>query len=405
MRTSDLRGRLLPQGGVPRSKLPEVGTTIFTVMSALAEEHGAINLSQGFPDFDPDPMLVERVAHWMRAGKNQYPPMAGVLALREAIARKIERSLDLVVDPLEEVTVTAGATQALFSAIHALVHPGDEVILFEPAYDSYAPAVRLAGGVVRFVPLVPPSFEPDWEVFDRQFSTKTRLVVVNTPHNPTGSVWRRETWAALAARIAASDCWVLSDEVYEHIVFNGVSHESVLTQPELAGRALAVFSFGKTFHITGWKIGYVVGNGALMREFRRVHQFDVFTVSHAEQWALADYLSEPRHYETLAPFYQAKRDRLRRWLMEAGFDLLPSAGTYFQLASHPAYRELSDTTFVRWLTEAVGVAAIPVSVFYHDRRDDHLIRFCFAKRDETLDEAGRRLVAVCGRGNKAERGR
>ena len=384
----------------PRSKLPEVGTTIFTVMSALAQAHGAINLSQGFPDFDPDPALLERVAYWMGAGKNQYPPMAGVPALREAIAAKLARCYGLSVDPESEITVTAGATQALFSAIHALVHPGDEVILFEPAYDSYAPAVRLAGGVVRYVPLLPPTYTPDWGTFDRCFSMRTRLVVVNTPHNPTGAIWREADWAALAERLDGSDAMVLADEVYEHIVFDGARHESVLRQPGLAGRALAVFSFGKTFHVTGWKIGYVVGAAPLMAEFRRVHQFDVFTVSHAEQWALADYLAEPAHYEGLAAFYQQKRDRLREWLTKAGFSLLPAQGTYFQLAAHPEYRALRDTEFVRWLTETVGVAAIPVSAFYHDHRDDGVIRFCFAKRDETLDAAGQRLVAGCGRKGK-----
>lgn len=384
----------------PRSKLPEVGTTIFTVMSALAQAHGAINLSQGFPDFDPDPALLERVAHWLGAGKNQYPPMAGVPALREAIAAKLARCYGLAVDPETEITVTAGATQALFSAIHALVHPGDEVILFEPAYDSYAPAVRLAGGMVRYVPLLPPTYTPDWGTFDRCFSARTGLVVVNTPHNPTGAIWREADWAALAERLDGSDAMVLADEVYEHIVFDGERHESVLRQPGLAGRALAVFSFGKTFHVTGWKIGYVVGAAPLMAEFRRVHQFDVFTVSHAEQWALADYLAEPAHYEGLAAFYQQKRDRLRGWLTQAGFSLLPAQGTYFQLAHHPDFRHEPDTAFVRWLTETVGVAAIPVSAFYHDHRDDGVIRFCFAKRDETLDAAGQRLVAGCGRKGK-----
>nr|WP_269461301.1 methionine aminotransferase [Hydrogenophilus thermoluteolus] len=393
-------GARLTASVTPRSKLPEVGTTIFTVMSALAQAHGAINLSQGFPDFDPDPALLERVAYWMGAGKNQYPPMAGVPALREAIAAKLARCYGLSVDPESEITVTAGATQALFSAIHALVHPGDEVILFEPAYDSYAPAVRLAGGVVRYVSLLPPTYTPDWGTFDRCFSARTRLVVVNTPHNPTGAIWREADWAALAERLDGSDAMVLADEVYEHIVFDGARHESVLRQPGLAGRALAVFSFGKTFHVTGWKIGYVVGAAPLMAEFRRVHQFDVFTVSHAEQWALADYLAEPAHYEGLAAFYQQKRDRLRGWLTQAGFTLLPAQGTYFQLAHHPDFRHEPDTAFVRWLTETVGVAAIPVSAFYHDHRDDGVIRFCFAKRDETLDAAGQRLVAGCGRKGK-----
>jgi len=376
------------------SRLPDVGTTIFTVMSRLAQACGAINLSQGFPDFSPDPALAAAVSEAIAAGYNQYPPMAGLPALREAIASKLAGEYGAHYDAESEITVTAGATQALFTAIAALVRPGDEVIVFEPAYDAYGPAVRLQGGVLRPVALCAPDWRPDWAAFKAALSPRTRLVIVNTPHNPTGSVWPQEDMQQLAALLDGSRVCVLADEVYEHMVFDGADHQSVARHPALACRAIGVSSFGKTYHVTGWKVGYVFGPAALMSEFRKVHQFNVFTVNSPAQAAFATVAGRPETWRGLAAFYQAKRDRLRAQLAGSRLRLLPCAGTYFQLVDYRAISDLPDVAFAEWLTREAGVAAIPVSVFSREPRSEGFVRLCFAKQDATLDAAAARLAAL-----------
>ena len=377
------------------SRLPNVGTTIFTVMSKLAQDCGAINLSQGFPDFSAEDVLFERVGHWMRAGHNQYAPMAGVPALRVAIAAKVWALYGTDYDPEREITVTAGATQALFTAVTALVHPGDEVIVFEPVYDSYVPAIELAGGVVRRARLAAPDYRPDWAAVRTLVSPWTRMIMINTPHNPSGTVWSADDLRELAALTRDTGIVVVADEVYEHIVFDGLRHESVARYPELAARSVIVSSFGKTYHVTGWKVGYVLAPHELMAEFRKVHQFNVFTVNTPVQLALADYMVDTSRYLDLAGFYQAKRDAFRAGLAHTGFELLPCTGTYFQTARYAAISDAPDTEFVQWLTREVGVAAIPLSAFFGDGRDEKVIRFCFAKRDETLAAAFERLGRFC----------
>lgn len=377
------------------SRLPAVGTTIFTVMSRLAQECGAINLSQGFPDFSAEDVLFERVSHWMRAGHNQYAPMAGVPALREAIAAKVAALYGTSYDPETEITVTAGATQALFTAVAALVHPGDEVIVFEPVYDSYVPSIELAGGVVKRARLSAPDYRPDWAAVRALVSPKTRMIMINTPHNPSGTVWSPDDMRALCDLVRGTGIIVVADEVYEHIVFDGRRHESAALYPELAERSVIVSSFGKTYHVTGWKVGYVLAPQALMAEFRKVHQFNVFTVNTPVQLALADYMMDASRHLGLAAFYQAKRDFFRAGLTGTGFELLPCTGTYFQTVRYGAISDAPDTDFVQWLTREVGVAAIPLSAFFGDGRDERVIRFCFAKRDETLEAAFERLRRFC----------
>ena len=381
------------------SRLPDVGTTIFTVMSRLASEHGAINLSQGFPDFSPPALLLERMNHHMAAGANQYPPMAGVLPLREAIAEKLARLYGAHYDVETEITVTAGATQALFTAITACVRPGDEVIVFAPVYDSYLPAITLQGGTARVINLAPPAFRPDWQAVKAAITPRTRMIILNTPHNPTGATLTAEDMAALAALVRDTDIVLLGDEVYEHIVFaDGPTqgrHVSLACTSELRERSFVVSSFGKTYHITGWKIAYCAAPAALTAEFRKVHQFNVFTVHHPSQLALADFMrAEPGFALGLADFYRQKRDFFRAQLQGSRFELLPSAGTYFQLARYGAISDLPDTEFARWLTIEKGVAVIPVSAFMPDGRQDGLIRFCFAKNESTLAAAGEKLRAV-----------
>lgn len=377
------------------SRLPAVGTTIFTIMSRLAQECGAINLSQGFPDFSAEDVLFERVAHWMRAGHNQYAPMAGVPALRAAIAAKVEALYGAAYDPEHEVTVTAGATQALFTAVAALVHPGDEVIVFEPVYDSYVPAIELQGGVVRRACLSAPDYRPDWQAVRALVTPRTRMIMINTPHNPTGTVWTAADLAELAAITRGTGIVVVADEVYEHIVFDGQLHQSVARVPELADRSVIVSSFGKTYHVTGWKVGYVLAPRELMAEFRKVHQFNVFTVNTPVQLALADYMGDASRHLGLAAFYQGKRDFFRAGLAATRFELLPCAGTYFQTVRYAAISDQADTAFVDWLTREVGVAAIPLSAFFGDGRDERVIRFCFAKREDTLAAAFERLQRFC----------
>ncbi len=390
------------------SKLPDVGTTIFTVMSRLAVEHQAVNLGQGFPDFDPDPALCERVTAAMAAGHNQYALMPGVPALRQAISDKIAARHGHRYHTETEITVTSGATQALMAAMLALVHPGDEVILLEPCYDAYAPAVRLAGGVPVGVPLAPPNldgpleaqlYRVDWARVESACSARTRLLLINFPHNPTGAVLDDGDLDALEQLLDRHpQLMVVSDEVYEHIVFDGHAHKSVADRPALAARSLLVSSFGKTFHTTGWKIGYCCAPEPIMREFRKVHQFMVFSVSTPMQVATADYLADPSSYLTLPAFYQAKRDRLVQGLAKTRLRALPCPATYFLLADYRMVSDLPELEFARWLTREKGVGVIPISAFHSQsdapRSNLGLIRICFAKRDDTLDRALDRLQHV-----------
>jgi methionine aminotransferase len=376
-------------------KLPDVGTTIFTVMSRLAAEHGAINLSQGFPDFSPPPRLVERVSEHMRSGSNQYAPMPGLPALREAIAAQVMRLHRRRVSAETEITITAGGTEALFCAVQAVVHPGDEVILLDPSYDSYEPAVRLAGGVAVRVPLKRPGFEVDWNRVGGALGPRTRLIVVNTPHNPSGAVFRRADLDALAQLLERTQVLVLADEVYEHMVFDGRAHQSLLAHDSLAARGMVVSSFGKTYHATGWKIGYCIAPATLTVELRKVHQFVQFAVSTPMQAALADFMTEtPGHALELAGFYQGKRDHFCALLRRTRFRCSPSAGTYFQLADYSAVSDEPDVEFARRLTIEHGVAAIPISVFSAPAPAERLVRFCFAKDEATLDAAGERLERI-----------
>lgn len=380
---------------IPESKLPALGTTIFSQMSALAQQHNAINLSQGFPDFNGPDYLQQRLAYHVSQGANQYAPMAGALPLREAIAEKTAELYDYRPDVEQEITVTAGATEALYAAITALIRPGDEVICFDPSYDSYAPAVELSGGVLKRIALQPPAFRVDWRAFSALLSEKTRLVILNTPHNPSATVWRREDYAALWQAIAALPVYVLSDEVYEHICFDPAGHASVLAHPELRQRAIAVSSFGKTFHMTGWKVGYCVAPAAISAEVRKVHQYLTFSVNTPAQLAIADMLRhQPEHYRELPAFYQARRDRLIAGLQHSRFNVLPCEGTYFLLVDYSAISDLDDVSFCQWLTKEVGVAAIPLSVFCADPFPHKLIRLCFAKQPATLDAAAERLCQL-----------
>lgn len=372
---------------VLQSRLPHVGTTIFSTMSALAQQHGAVNLGQGFPDFGCDAKLIEAVDAAMRAGHNQYPLMSGVPALRQAVAAKLERLYGHRYDADREITVTAGATQAIFTALLAIVHPGDEVIVLEPCYDSYAPNIDLAGGQIVRVPLTPGTFRPDFERIAAALSPRTRAIVVNTPHNPSATVWTDAELRQLDALLAGSDVLVISDEVYEHMVFDGAPHQSAARLPGLAARSFIVSSFGKTYHVTGWKVGYVAAPAMLTAEFRKVHQYNVFTVNTPMQHGLAAYMADPRPYEDLPAFYQRKRDLFRAGIAGSKLKLLPSEGSYFQCADYGAVSDLGDAAFCEWLTREIGVAAIPLSAFYAAGTPQTVIRFCFAKQDATLERA------------------
>lgn len=376
------------------SRLPTVGTTIFTVMSALAAEHDAVNLGQGFPDFACDPQLVDAAADAMRAGMNQYPPMTGVPALRERIAAKIEALYDRRYDPATEITVTAGATQAVLTVILCSVHPGDEVIVIEPAYDCYVPAIVLAGGTPVLVQMTigADGYSVPWSAVAAAVTPRTRMIIVNSPHNPTGSMLRVADLQALADIVRQTRILLLSDEVYEHMVYDGAVHASICRMPELAERAFVVSSFGKTYHVTGWKVGYVAAPAALSAEFRKVHQFNVFTVNTPIQHALARYMADPAPYVQLPAFYQKKRDQFRDGLAATRFRLLPADGTYFQCVDYSAISDLPEADFARWLTTEIGVAAIPVSAFYDQPRESGIVRFCFAKQDATLQTALQRLA-------------
>lgn len=379
-----------------RSKLPAVGTTIFTVMSALAAETGAINLSQGFPDYPCDPALLDALDAATRAGHNQYAPMAGLPALREAIAAKYALQHGITLDPATEITITAGATQALYTAIATVLHAGDEAIVLDPSYDSYAPAILAQGAVPVHVALAAPDFTVDWDAVAAAVTPRTRLVLINNPNNPATSVLSAADLDALAAIVERHDLLVLADEVYEHLVYDGVQHRSVLAHPALRARSFAVYSFGKTFHATGWKIGYCVAPPLLSAELRKIHQFLVFAVNHPAQHALATHLADPAHWQGLAAFFQRRRDLLAPALTAAGFRLLPGQGTYFLLADYSTIApEMDDVAFARWLTLARGVACIPVSVFYRQPpAGQRLVRFCFAKREATLQAAGTRLAGL-----------
>jgi methionine aminotransferase len=376
------------------SKLPGVGTTIFTVMSKLAADCGAINLSQGFPDFQADPALFEATFSAMQAGRNQYPPMSGMPELRAAVAGKVEALYGASYDVDQEITVTAGATQAIFTAIATFVRSGDEVIVFEPVYDSYVPAIETVGGIAVYAQLKFPDYHPDWDQVRSLITKRTRMIIINSPHNPTGSLLGAADLADLAELVRDTDIIVLSDEVYEHILFDGAVHESVARYPELAARSIIVSSFGKTYHITGWKIGYVLAARELMAEFRKVHQFNVFTVNTPCQIGIASYMSDATRHLRLAAFYEQKRDFFRSQLAGSRFELLPCRGTYFQLARYAAISDMPDREFAQWMTREVGVAVIPVSAFYHDGHDDRVVRFCFAKQEATLAAAGEKLRRV-----------
>ena len=377
------------------SKLPNVGTTIFTVMSALAAEHQAVNLGQGFPDFHCDPRLLHAVNEAMAAGHNQYAPMTGIAPLREAIGAKIATLYGRRYDTASEITVTAGATQAILTAILAVVRPGDEVIVLEPCYDSYVPNIELAGGTVVRVPLVPGTFRPDFDRISAALTPRTRAILVNTPHNPSATVWTREEMLQLQALLAPTDVIVISDEVYEHMAFEGHPHQSVASYPGLAARSFIVSSFGKTYHVTGWKIAYVAAPASLSLEFRKVHQFNVFSVNTPMQFALASYMADAASYLQLPAFYQRKRDLFREGLASrTRFRLLPSEGSYFQCVDISQVSDLSEADFCQWLTREIGVAAIPLSAFYGDGFDQRVVRFCFAKKDETLHAALERLARL-----------
>jgi methionine transaminase len=376
------------------SRLPSVGTTIFTVMSKLAADVGAVNLSQGFPDFDCDPALVDAVARHMRDGLNQYAPMQGVAALRQAIAAKYAHYYGAAYDADAEVTVTSGGTEAIFAAVAAVVHPGDEVIVLEPCYDSYVPSIELNGGIPVVVSLHPPDYRIDWNAVEAAITPRTRLLMINTPHNPTGSIITAADVEALSALARRSPFYILSDEVYEHIIFDGARHESMARHPELAARSFVVGSFGKTYHVTGWKVGYAVAPAALTAEFRKVHQFLTFSTHTPVQHALADFLAARRGLDELPVFFQRKRDLFLRLMHGSRFAPLPCHGSYFQLMDYSAISDMADANFAIWMTREHGVASIPTSPMLHRTAAPKVVRFCFAKKDETLERAVERLRRI-----------
>jgi methionine aminotransferase len=378
------------------SKFPNIGTTIFTTMSALAAEAGAVNLGQGFPDFGCDSRLPDMVSAAMRAGHNQYPQMAGVPALREAIATKVGALYGKQYDPGAEITITAGATQAIHTTLAAIVRTGDEVIIFEPVFDSYEPGIRMHGGVPVYARLNFPDYRPDWEQLRALITPRTRAVMINTPHNPTATCWEQADFDQLAAILRETSIVVISDEVYEHMVYDGLPHLSVARHAELAERAFVISSFGKTYHVTGWKVGYCMAPAILMAEFRKAHQFVVFTVNSPVQHGIANYMAFGTHLD-LPSFYQKKRDFFLRLLATSRLGWQPSRGTYFVSAAYghlPEYRDMKDAAFAVWLTQKIGVACIPTSAFYHDQTDDHVVRFCFAKSLDTLALAAERLLKL-----------
>ncbi len=376
------------------SKLPQVGTTIFTIMSRMAQEENAINLAQGFPGFGSDPILLELVAKFTRDGNNQYAPMSGVSELKLALATKTQRTQGYFPDPESEVTIVSGATEALFSALSAVVRPGDEVLVLEPSYDSYVPGILLNGGIPVFVALNPTDFSVDWELVASKITDKTRAIVVNSPHNPSGQVWSKEDVAQLASLVSKSGIFVISDEVYEHILFDGKVHHSLGSHPELRERTFVCGSFGKTFHVTGWKIGYCIAPVPLSQEFRKIHQYVTFSTVTPIQFALAEYLDDPKHYLNLPSFYQKKRDLLVEGLKSTPFNFQASQGSFFQLVSYAHLSKKSDVYVAEQMTRKLKVACIPVSVFYSTKQDHQVLRFCFAKKEEELEEALRRIQKI-----------
>jgi len=378
----------------PESKLPDVGTTIFTVMSALAKEHNAINLSQGFPDFNPDARLVNALEEAMRKGANQYAPMAGLPVLRDKLAAKYNAMYRISINADAEITITAGGTQAIFTAIQAVVHAGDEVVMFAPAYDSYAPAVALAGGKSVYYNMLAPEFKIDWDELALLVNSRTKLIIINTPHNPSATVLSKEDMSRLEQLVKDTDILLLFDEVYEHIVFDGAEHESSLKYPGLFERSFMISSFGKTYHTTGWKVGYCIAPKHLTTEFRKVHQFNVFSVHTPTQYAYSEIMDFPELYLGLPQFYEKKRDYFAEGLGQTKFKVLKSQGTYFQLVDYSAISDMDDIEFCRWLTIEKGVAAIPLPVFYNEPIAAKIVRFCFAKEQGTLDAGLERLVRV-----------
>jgi methionine aminotransferase len=376
------------------SKLPDVGLSIFAVMTRLAQEHGAINLSQGFPDFAVHPQLRALVSEAMSAGHNQYAPMPGLPELREAISTKVEALYRHHYEPENEITITSGATEAIFAALTAIVRPGDEVVVFEPAFDVYVPAIRLNGGIPVFIKMRPPDYRIDWDQVHHVLSPRTRALIVNTPHNPTGTVLTDDDLAALRRVVTDTGVFIVSDEVYEHIIFDGLKHLGVARYPDLAARSYVISSFGKTYHTTGWKVGYCLAPEELTRELRRIHQYLTFATSTPMQWAYARFLQQRERYLELPAFYQDKRDLFLRLLQGSRFTALPCRGTFFVMLDYRRASDEDDVAFARRLTVEHGVAAIPPSVFYHDRADHHVLRVCFAKHDETLEEAARRLCRI-----------
>ncbi|HET9196098.1 MAG TPA: methionine aminotransferase [Vicinamibacterales bacterium] len=387
-------GRVGPRVRI-QPKLPSGGVSIFAVMTRLANEHGAINLSQGFPDYNCDPALIDAVARYMREGHNQYAPMPGVLALREALAMKIERLYGRRYDPATEITVTTGATEGIFNALTALVHPGDEVLLFQPAYDSYTPSVVLSGGIPRYTTVRYPDYRIDWDDVRRQVSSRTRAIVVNTPHNPTGMIWTADDVAELRRVLQGTDAIVISDEVYEHITFDGHPHESLARHPDIAERAIVISSFGKTYHTTGWKVGYCAASPELTREIQGIHQWVTFAVNGAVQMAYADMVNRDPSAADVTAFYQGRRDLFLSLIAGSRFKPLPCRGTFFQLVDYSGITTEGDVEFAQRLTREHGVAAIPISPFLNDNEQPGpVVRFCFAKRDETLKAAAERLRRV-----------
>lgn len=374
------------------SKLPGTANTIFSVMTKLAEEHKAINLSQGFPDFDTDPQLISLVAGYMQKGYNQYAPMAGVPVLRELIAEKTNGLYHSDYKPETEITITAGGTQALFTVIAACINPGDEVIIFEPAYDSYAAAIRMHGGLVKTYEMLPPDYKIDWDIVKRLFSANTKMIILNSPNNPTGSVLSEQDMECLIKLTKGTDVLILSDEVYEHIIFDGIKHLSIASYPQLKERSFIVASFGKVLHATGWKAGYCLATENLMKEFRKVHQFNVFSVNTPLQYAIADYLQDASKYLNLAVFFQEKRDYFRSMLSQTRFNLLPCKGSYFQCVTFDHLSKETDVALATRLVTEFGVASIPVSAFFIRNSDHHVLRFCFAKKPKTLERAVEKLM-------------
>jgi len=380
--------------GTIQSKLPQTETSIFAVMSQLANDHKAINLSQGFPDFPISEELIDLVHYYMRKGFNQYAPMQGVLTLRQAISKMFQKNYGTLYDPVSEINITAGATQALFSAISAFIREGDEAIIFEPAYDSYAPAVKINGGMVKYANLEFPEFSINWQDLPRLITNRTKLIIINSPQNPTGSVLREDDLQRLEKLTSGTDIIVLSDEVYEHLIFDGITHQSVCRFPELAKRTLVIGSFGKTLHATGWKTGFVLAPQKLMAEFRKVHQFTVFASNTPIQHAIANFIGNEKNYKGLGKFYQQKRDLFVKSLKASRFKILPAYGTYFQLLDYSVISDKNEMDFARWLIEEHKIAAIPISPFYHKKDDHKVLRFCFAKKDETLVEAAEILSRI-----------